>query len=216
MAFNPFKTPLGDQLNVGDLQQLVGRVAEGYTVEYKEAFPDRKKIGHSLASFANTYGGWYIVGVRTDNNNVASEVCGYDTFDYPDAISTVRDIARSHIDPTPVLYPQIVALEVNRAVLLVFVPGEQETPFIMKDGRIYRRVYDSSDPIPEANRYAVDRLFEQGRTRRERFRQFCQDDRDFSSDEEDQGWMFFSRHIPKASKNYPRRCQLILWTIYWR
>jgi len=63
--FDPFDKPI-DSLREEDLQTLVTRqVAEGLYVEYKREFPNRnEKIGWSLASFANTHGGWYLVGNR--------------------------------------------------------------------------------------------------------------------------------------------------------
>lgn len=189
MAFNPFNVPIGDQLTTADLDSLIGQVAEGYVVEFKSDFPAAAKIAHSIASLANTYGGWYIVGIKTDERNVASEVTGYAKSSHPDAISKVRDIVKSHIDPVPILYPQMVDLEQDKAVLAVYVPNEQYSPFITRDGRVYRRVHDSSSPVPETDRHAFDRLIDQGRDVRNRFLQFCNDRRTFSQSESDSAWL---------------------------
>src|SRR5207245_6674705 len=62
-----------------------------------------------------------------------------------DPIATLRESIRSGIDPVPVFFPQVVTLAPQRAVLVVYIPGEQDTPFITKDGCIYRRVSDRSD-----------------------------------------------------------------------
>jgi predicted HTH transcriptional regulator len=173
-ALNPFDKHV-DELKAADLQKLLEQsVAEGYYVEYKgDTFPGNPKIGHSVASFANTYGGWYIIGVKTDTHNVANDICGFDLTAYPDPISKVREIAKSHIDPVPIFYPRVIEIGSNRAVLVVQIPSEQETPFISKDGRIYRRLHDSSDPVAESNRYAVDRLVEEGRKSADRFSEIC-------------------------------------------
>lgn len=67
MAYNPFDVLAGEPLTPEELQKLVSRsVAEGYFVEYKSMPPTNEKMGRSIASFANTYGGWYIVGVTTE------------------------------------------------------------------------------------------------------------------------------------------------------
>lgn len=188
--FNPFHKAIGDRLALDDLKQLIGNVAEGYVVEYKGDFPSSTaKIGHSIASLANTYGGWYIVGVETDEHHVASAIVGYDTSAHPDGVAKVREIVKTHIDPTPAFYPQVVEVEPGRAVLVTYVPGEQETPFITRDGRIYRRVHDSSTPVPESSRYTIDRLVEQGQATRRQFRNFRQDDRTFSEAEAGRGWV---------------------------
>lgn len=190
MTYNPFDKAVGSALSADELQQLIkDSVAEGYYVEYKEVFPSNEKIGRSIASFANSYGGWYIVGVKTDSHNVASEICGFSLADFPDPISKVREITKSHIDPVPLVYPQVVHLDGGRAVLVTFIPDGQEAPFITKDGRIYRRLADSSDPVAETNRYAVDRLVDKGRSVSKRFKRFCRDERTFSKGESGQGWV---------------------------
>src|SRR6266576_2604557 len=140
MAYSPFKKSIRETLTPEDLQLLVtDSVAEGYFVEYKGTLLDSKKIAKSIASFANTYGGWYIVGVTTDGHNVAEKIPGFSLDNIHDPIATLRDSVRLGIDPVPVFFPQIVELSEKLVVLVVYIPGEQDTPFITKDGRIYRR-----------------------------------------------------------------------------
>ncbi len=190
MPFSPFKKSLRESLTPEDLQVLVtDSVSEGYFVEYKGILPAATKIAKSIASFANTYGGWYIVGVTTDGHHVAQRIPGFSLDDCHDPIASLRDSIRSGVDPVPVFFPQVVTLAPKRAVLAVYVPGEQDTPFITKDGCIYRRVSDRSDPLPEAQRSAVDRLVEQGRDRARAFQQFCQDPRTFSKGEAPTPWV---------------------------
>jgi hypothetical protein len=173
MTWNPFTKAPGEQLTTEDLTDLIGRVAEGYYVEYKETFPTPKKIAHSIASLANTYGGWYIVGVKADQFDYAAEICGFSVVEFPDPVSKVRDVVKSRIDPVPVFYPMRVPLENSMAVLVVYVPGEQHTPFITDDGRVYRRNHASSDPVPENSRHTLDRLVEDGKHAGGRFVDFC-------------------------------------------
>ncbi len=190
MPFSPFKKSIREPLTSEDLQSLiVDSVSEGYFVEYKSILPVPHKIAKSIASFANTYGGWYIVGVTTDGHNVAQHIAGFSLDDCHDPIASLRDSIRSGIDPVPVFFPQVVTLAPKLIALVVYVPGEQDTPFITKDGRIYRRVSDSSDPIPETQRSAVDRLVEQGRDHAHAFQQFCQDPRTFSNGEASTPWV---------------------------
>jgi hypothetical protein len=84
---------------------------------------------------------------------------------------------------------RLVKLDKDTAVLVVHIPDNQETPFITKDGRIYRRLGDSSDPVPENDRHAVDRLVDNGREITRRFERFCQDERAFCKAEEGQAWV---------------------------
>lgn len=189
MAYNPFDKPI-ESLNAKDLQSLIkNKVREGYHVEYKSDLPENKKIGKSVASFANAYGGWYIIGVETNEHNVAKKICGFDLVKCKDPISKIREIVKSHIDPVPVFYSNLIKLKNHKAVFIVDIPGNQETPFLTKDGRIYRRNSDSSDPIPENDRYAIDKLVERGQVIKEEFKRFCNDERTFSKAEEKTGWI---------------------------
>jgi hypothetical protein len=190
MAYNPFNKPI-QELEAKDLDMLVDdEVAEGYWVEYKSEFQSNSKIAKSIASFANTYGGWYFVGVEADKTrNVAINISGFSLASVPDPIAKVRDIVKSHIDPIPVFYSQLVKLGQDKVLLVIHIPDNQETPFITRDGRIYRRLSDSSDPVPENDRYAVDRLVDKGSEIAKRFERFCQDERTFCQAEENQGWV---------------------------
>ena len=189
MAYNPFQKRLGETLQPEDFQTLITQqVSEGYYIEYKREMPNKTKIARSLASLANTYGGWYIVGMETNEHNVATAVPGFNCTSCHDPISVVRDLAKHYIDPVPIFFPQAVILNTENLVLAIYVPDNQETPFITKDGRIYRRTYDSSDPIPEASRYALDQLVERGREVSQQFARFSQDERSFSEAEDD-GWL---------------------------
>lgn len=205
MPYNPFDKPIGEILTADDLQQLIHRqVAEGYYVEYKSNFPKNDKIGRSIASFANTYSGWYIVGVEAPNNT-ATNICGFTLTEHPDAIAKVQDVVKTHLDPAPVFYPQLVLLDEDLAVLVVYVPDDQETPIVTRDGRIYRRTHESSDPIPENNRFSLDRLVDQGRQVVKQFEEFCQDERTFSQVEERQGWVsIFLSPYPLGVVERPR------------
>lgn len=190
MTYNPFEKNPSERLSKKDIGKLVSdKVAEGYFVEYKSDFPDKSKIGRSIASFANTYGGWYIVGVATNEDHEASKLAGFSLEDYPNPVEWIRSIITTHIDPIPFFYPQLVKLEAKKAILVVYVPNEQETPFISKGGRLYRRQNDSSEPVPESSRYAVDQLVERGQQQRRIFKDFCRDNRTFSKGEDNQPWL---------------------------
>lgn len=189
-SFNPFDKAPGEKLTADDLNGLVEReVAEGYYVEYKGEFPKNDKIGRSLASLANTYGGWYFVGIEADKTGIARNLKGFSLAEHRDPISKIQEIAKEQIDPTPVLYPQVVELPSGLYVLAVFVPGEQDTPFICRNGVVYRRIHESSDPIGENNRYALDRLYEGGKENEKDFARFCEVRRVLSDGENLNGWI---------------------------
>ena len=189
MVFNPFSVDPAARLDEQQLQRLVeNSVAEGYNVEYKRQPPEAKKIAHGIASFANSLGGWYIIGVVTDGHNVARAVSGFDPAQCHDPIGTVREAAKQ-ISPVPIFFPQVVTLASGKLVCVVFVPDNQETPFITKDGVIYRRTFDSSNPVAENDRHAIDRLVDRGKTGAHYFKRFARDDRTFSEAESNVAWL---------------------------
>lgn len=200
MAYNPFDKPIGDTLEESDLERLFN-VAEGYFVEYKSILLKPLQIAQTIASLANTDGGWYFVGVDADKKtNVATALVGIDSINN-DPISTVRDSLRAHISPIPTFYSQLIPLQNGKNILATFVPEEQETPFITSDGRIYRRVGDSSDPIKETDRYALDRLIDKGSQREKQFERFCEHDNTFYESESKSPWLkaYFQLIAPRKS-----------------
>lgn len=203
-TFSPFAKPI-DALEEADLQVLLtDKVTEGYYVEYKSIPPLNSKIGHSIASFSNTQGGWYIVGVTTDGNNVAAAIPGFDVGSWPDPVTRFRDVVRTHIDPVPLFFTRVVPLGTGKSVFIVQVPDGQDAPFITKDGRIYRRTSDSSEPVAENDRYALDRLYERVKVARDRFAAFCQDERTFAKGESEWAWaQVFLSPYPYGSIDRP-------------
>jgi len=190
MSFNPFDRAIGQTLTADDLQTLIQRhVAEGYFVEYKSTIVARDKIAKSIASLANTSGGWYIVGVETDEHNIATSICGFGVDICHDPIAVVREIVKARIDPTPVFYPQVIRLGGDLLALVVYIPPAQDGPFITTDGRLYVRQQDSSDPIFEKDRYALDRLYDRTKDLHRRVECFCQDTRLLSQHDAAQGWI---------------------------
>jgi len=190
MSFNPFDQAIGQTLTADDLHTLIQRhVAEGYFVEYKSTIVARDKIAKSIASLANTSGGWYIVGVETDEHNIATSICGFGVDICHDPIAVVREVVKARIDPTPVFYPQVIRLGDDRLALVVYIPPAQDGPFITTDGRLYVRQQDSSDPIFEKDRYALNRLYDRSKDLHRRVERFCQDTRQLSQRDAAQGWI---------------------------
>src|SRR5687767_4851859 len=100
MHFSLFGKPPNASLTAADLQTLISaRVTEGYYVEFKRQLPAAAKIAKSIASFANTFGGWFVVGVTTSTHNVADAAPGFDAAATPDPTSVIRDAIRGGIEP---------------------------------------------------------------------------------------------------------------------
>jgi hypothetical protein len=196
MPYNPFDKEIAE-LKEDDLQILLTRkVAEGYFVEFKSQFPAHEKIAHSIAAFANTYGGWFIVGVHTDGHNVATSIPGFPQAACSDPTSVVRDIIRSHIDPNPTFFSRVVTLNNGNSVFVLHIPEGQETPFITKNGKIYRRVSDSKEPVAETNRHGLDELVARGSKFIKYFENLCRDTRPINPPEPEWLNLYFAPYPP--------------------
>lgn len=156
---NPFGKPI-EQLEEQDLEQLIeAETAEGLYVEYKEDFPTR--LDKIVASFANTFGGWLIIGADARNpRNVPTSFPGIEI--NTDPKDRFRNICRDTITPVPLFESKLIlkTSNPNRGVLVVRIPESSYPPHIIRDGRIYRRNMEGSDPVRETDRHILDRLFE--------------------------------------------------------
>jgi hypothetical protein len=161
MRYNPFEKEIAE-INQQDLDKLLElKVAEGWFIEYKSSLPSTEKISHSIAAFANSDGGWYMVGFEEGQNNEAKSICGFPKSIIKQPKEHLRNVVISHISPKPKFESKLIDLDNDRHILIVYISKGLETPYVTKDGRIYRRVGEGSDPVPETDRYSLNRLFEQ-------------------------------------------------------
>ncbi|SHK87381.1 helix-turn-helix domain-containing protein [Desulforamulus aeronauticus] len=156
---NPFGKPL-EQLEEVDLDRLIEEeISEGLYVEYKEDFPTH--LAKIVTSFANTFGGWIVIGADARNpRNVPTSFPGIDTSHDPK--DRFRNICQGNITPVPLFSSKLILKSDNksRGILVVRIPESTYPPHLTKDGRIYRRNMEGSDPLAETDRHILDRLFE--------------------------------------------------------
>jgi hypothetical protein len=163
--YNPFSCDLS---NVGD-QELAAlcEVSEGWYVEYKSQPIAVKAFGKSLSAFANQYGGWLFIGITADAKTLAATTFpGIPTENVPATLEALRNAAKDTVNPEVFYQTRVfqgpnakIGLAQDCALIVVRVPPGENTPHVHIDGRIYRRVGDSSDPKPEADRAVLDRLW---------------------------------------------------------
>lgn len=193
--FNPFGKPI-ERIRKTDLAKLVNQeIAEGWFVEYKGDFVSPKKIGHSIASFANSDGGWYIIGVESNSDNVATNISGFDLTAYRNPVDKMKDCIKSHISPLPYFATKLVRLSNNRGVLITYISRGDESPYVTSDGKIYRRVNAASEPIPETDRYSIQKLFERSEIVKDRINAFCSNPYGMSQGQDDRQQCFVELYI---------------------
>lgn len=174
--YNPFDKKI-DDLDFDDLKKLIDEeVKEGFYIEYKSDFQNNKKIAKSIASFANTHGGWYFVGIEDDDDtNVATDLVGFDVTENNQTQEKIQNIAKDHINPVPLIHTKLIKFNTNKGILVIFIPESYETPHILSNGVIYRRTGEQSDPIKETDRYALDKLYQKSVNFEERFQNILKD-----------------------------------------
>lgn len=151
------------------LAQLhIEQIEEGYTVEYKSQW-DRKfidgKLCQTMASFANSSGGWLFVGVTDEK-----EVCNI-TKEKHDFSQQIGNILSAHVSPIPVFECRFIrkTAQQTTGVLVIHVFEGVNPPYVSK-GTIYIRNGSNKTPI-NANRTDIDNLFSKSR----RFRRSLDD-----------------------------------------
>ncbi len=189
--FSPFKDLKVDGFSVEDIEWLQeNSVSEGLYIEYKSRLVKQEKIANSIASFANTYGGWYIVGVEASKEtNTPTAIPGISLKESRDPLATIREAVKEYLDPTPAFFSSLVMLPSGDVVAVIQIPDGQNKPIISRDGKIYRRVGDATDPVHEKDRAVVDRLVDEGKVLSQKFEDFCTDSRTHCKGEREQPWV---------------------------
>ena len=177
MLYRPFADNL-QEVPPEDLIRLKD-VHEGWYAEYKGELIANRELAKSLSSFANQYGGWLFLGVKEDSEeNVASSFPGIPKSQVQNVLDSIRNSAKDLLNPS-VFYNvrefegpiDAIGLPVGRSIIVVQIPEGPNSPYIHNDGRIYRRVGDSSQPTPVTDRLTFDLLTQRGEEARSRLKE---------------------------------------------
>ena len=191
-TYSPFDKAI-QNLQPPDLTVLKN-VHEGWYVEYKRQVASASALAKALSAFANTYGGWLFLGVReqSGDNAVADEFPGIPEEDVDGTLQSLRHSAADHLNPTPFFETTVLrgpcaesGLTEGRAIIAVEIPESRTAPHVHKDGRIYRRVADGSEPKPETDRFVLDQLWHRAEPIREMTRKWVERDPEFSQGEKE-------------------------------
>jgi len=163
--YSPFDKLLG-ALEAKDLADL-RNAAEGWYIEYKREVSNAGAIAKSISAFANTYGGWLFYGIaeKSKDEPVAGQFEGILSTDADAALQRIRQAAAMSVQPSPYFETKVlfgpepsIGLAADRCIVAVRIPWGSDAPHVHRDGRIYRRVTDGSEPRPETDRYIIDQL----------------------------------------------------------
>ena len=171
--FSPFRTPDGTpkaliDITWEDLSQLA-ELDEGFVLEFKRAYTPsvQKKIPKIIASFANSRGGWLVVGIADDDKSICP-------IERPaaDFSQIIGELCRRHISPTPTFDLRFLTDPANRARgVLVLQVEEGNFPPYIADGVVEIREGSTSGP---AAGNALVELYDKATQRRAELADFCQ------------------------------------------
>ncbi|POZ49573.1 AlbA family DNA-binding domain-containing protein [Methylovulum psychrotolerans] len=111
-----------------EISQIIGQ-AESSTLEYKTVLPPSKNIAQIICAFANTDGGYIVLGV-SDN----LEINGLSTDFHANAITHK---ALDLLSPQPQIHYQYV---VHQGKKLYVIKVEKSTIPILLEGKVYKRI----------------------------------------------------------------------------
>ena len=194
----PFEKHLTN-ISANDLATLKN-VYEGWYVEYKSEIIKPRDLAKSLSSFANQSGGWVFFGVSEDRNlHVAESFPGIPDSDVSNALESIRNASKDLINPDVFYFSRVfkgpitsIGLKPGQSIIVVQIPEGADCPYVHNDGRIYRRIADSSDPKPETDRARLDLLIERGKQAHSRLADRVTRSPLISQGEEDQCYIHLS------------------------
>ena len=130
------------ELDPDRLRRLVGE-GEPLFVERKEATP-KEGLGPTVASFANTLGGWLLLGVADDGG-----LRGWREHGRSDLQDHLRHVLRREVDPLPPFSARSIELE-DQPIGVVRVIESVDTPHIARrTGALYIREPGGKRPISD-------------------------------------------------------------------
>jgi hypothetical protein len=191
-SYNPFAVEIAS-LSTTDLVALKD-VVEGWYIEYKSELQSAANLAKSISAFANTYGGWLFIGVAEASKEqpTAGTFPGIPRENVDAYSQRIRKSAADHLHPSPHFELRVLwgpngdlGLADDRAIICVWIPQSNMAPHVQKNGVVYRRVSDASEPRPENDRFVLDQLFRRADELKARYKTWYDQDPAFAENEKD-------------------------------
>lgn len=165
IVYSPFFDKKGNPLELSKIRfshlEQLKAVDEGYKVEYKRAFdkPVKNKIPAIITSFANSEGGWLIIGIEDNSHDVTC--IPKMRSDYS---QTISQLLKEKTSPIPSFDSRFLRNPKNKdeGVLLVEVYEGKFSPYVA-NGTVYIRNGSSKEPI-KSERMTIDFLYQKAQS----------------------------------------------------
>jgi len=124
------------------------KIGENIRIEYKEKFPENKKLAKEIASFANTHGGVILIGVAEKDRKPIYPVKG---IEYKEGFyEKITSICLKNIDPP--VFPEVQVCQKKDnpkiAVIVIRVEESDLAPHWVENGtKVYIRAQAQNEPI---------------------------------------------------------------------
>ncbi len=159
--YSPFFDKKGNPLELSKIRfshlEQLKAVDEGYKVEYKGAFDKsvKDKIPAIITSFANSEGGWLIIGIEDNSHDVTC--IPKIRSDYS---QTISQLLKEKTSPIPSFDSRFLRNPKNKdeGVLIVEVYEGNFSPYVA-NGTVYIRNGSSKEPI-KSERATIDFLYQ--------------------------------------------------------
>jgi hypothetical protein len=145
-----------DSITEEDLQALISEpVAEGKTIDYKQALPDntsgsKREFLADVTSFANAVGGHLVFGMK-ESGGIPTELCGLDVANNEAECLRLENLIRDNIEPRlPGSFIHAIQLESSKTAIVVFIPRSWTSPHVVnyeKHWRFYSRNSSGKYPL---------------------------------------------------------------------
>ncbi len=156
-----------------DLEQL-NALEEGYQLEFKRNFNEnvKKKIPSIMSSYANSSGGWIVIGIDDKSKDIIP--IRKERNDFGQIIS---QLIKGCLTPIPLYDVRFISCPDNleMGVLLIYVHEGNVPPYI-SNGTIYIRNGSSKEPVQRADRATIEFLFNKSNRYRNKIKDFFKRD----------------------------------------
>ena len=165
IVYSPFEDKNGNPLELSKIRfSHLGQlrtVDEGYKVEYKSTFDKsvKDKIPAIITSFANSEGGWLIIGI--DDNSHEVTCIPKIRSDYS---QTISQLLKERTSPIPAFDSRFIRNPKNKGegVLVVEIYEGKFSPYVA-NGTVYIRNGSSKEPI-KSERATIDFLYQKSQS----------------------------------------------------
>lgn len=194
-------------LTYSDIDDLVNirQEREGYHLDFKVEFGNvdkvKKELAKDISAFANTNGGYLIIGVDKKYNIIGIEK----TIQNKEIDEWINQILVSNIEPQVFYFnPKIIPIPNSAKVLVVIhIPESTKKPHIVTEWNKYHvRINDSSKT---ANHNQIRDMFEYSKIRTDEFNDFMKKRNIFDEDSQEFG---LNRNSIKLYSDVPEKTGL--------